>query len=335
MHRHGGPEVLQLEDVPVPVPGPGEILVRVTSASVNWSDTMRRRDDVYPFPSPLPFTPRREAPRTLAPLGAPVVGPPVAPPVSPPAGPARPPGPAQFAVADATRVIPIPPGVDEEVAATVLVAGVTPLLMLTHAARLLPGESVLVPAAAGGVGSYAVQLARLLGAGTVVGLASTADKRRTALALGADHALDPASPDWPSTVRDLTGGRGVDVALEATGGDMLDRTLGALAPFGRCVVYGYASRTPGRLGAAATEALLYRPALNQTLVGFNVGAFFGLAPDRAAAAVGRLLGWLAAGELTVPVTHRFALADVAKAHEVLESRAVTGKLVLKPWEDVG
>lgn len=331
MHEHGGPEVLQLHAAPAPRPGPGEVLVRVGSAAVNWSDTMRRRGDVYPFPTPLPFTPGGEVAGTVEALGDGVAGPPVGTAVFALAGPDGSTGYAQFALADATRVAPIPPGVAEEVAATVLVAGVTPLLMLTEAARLRGRESVLVPAAAGGVGSYAVQLAKLLGAGTVIGLASTVDKRKVALDLGADHALDPAADDWPQRVRELTGGRGVDVALEATGGAALDRTLGVLAPFGRCVVYGYTSRTPAALGVAATESLLYRPALNQALIGFNVGAYFGLAPQVAGPAIGRLLGWVAEGRVRVPAVEEFPLADAASAHRRLESRAVTGKIVLKPW----
>jgi NADPH2:quinone reductase len=204
--------------------------------------------------------------------------------------------------------------------------------MLTGAARLQQGESVLVPGAAGGVGSYAIQLARLHGAGTIIALASTEAKRSAALELGADHALDPAAADWPDRVRELTGGAGVDVALEATGGPALDRTLAALAPFGRCIVYGFASREPAALGRPATEALLYRPALNQTLMGFNIGAFFVLRPDLAGPAIGELLGHLATGRVQVPVTRTLPLRDAAEAHRLLESRATTGKLVLKPWD---
>lgn len=334
IRAHGGPEELRLESAPVPVPGPGEILVRVHSAAVNWSDTMRRRDDAYPFPSPLPFTPGGEVAGVVEALGGGVGGPPVGTPVLGLAGPDGSTGYAQFALCDAGRVIPIPDGVDEDVAATALVAGLTPLLMLTRAALLRAGESVLIPAAAGGVGSYAVQVAKLLGAGPVIGLASSPDKRAAALDLGADALLDPAT-DWVAAVRTATGGVGVDVALEATGGPVLDRTLSALAPFGRCIVYGYASRAPGVLGPAATETLLYRPALNQSLSGFNVGAFFQLAPAVAGAALEQLLGWIASGAIRVPVAHRLPLAEARRAHELLESRAVAGKVVLKPWAATG
>ena len=331
IRSHGGPEVLKLEQAPTPVPAAGQVLIRVGSASVNWSDTMRRRGDVYPFDSPLPFVPGGEVAGTVEALGDGVDGPPAGTPVLALAGPDGSTGYAQYALADAQRVVPIPDGVTEEVASTVLVAGTTALLMLTGAARLQRGESVLVPGAAGGVGSYAVQLARLHGAGRVIALASTDAKRRAALELGADHALDPADGDWPAQARELTGGQGVDVALEATGGPALDRTFTALAPFGRCVVYGFASREPAALGHAATEALLYRPALNQTLMGFNIGAFFVLRPELAGPAIGELLGHLAAGRIRIPVTRTLPLRDAAEAHRLLEARATTGKLVLKPW----
>ena len=332
IHSHGGPDVLTLEQAPTPVPAAGQVLVRVGSASVNWSDTMRRRDDPYPFDSPLPFTPGGEVAGSVEALGDGVEGPPVGTPVLALAGPDGSTGYAQYALAHAERVVPIPDGVSEDEASTVLVAGTTALLMLRSAARLQPGESVLVPGAAGGVGSYAVQLARLHGAGTIIALASTDAKRRAALAMGADHAIDPAAGDWPDQVRELTGGTGVDVALEATGGPALDRTLMALAPFGRCVVYGFASRRPAALGPSATEALLYRPALNQTLMGFNIGAFFLLRPELAGPAVGELLGHLAARRIRVAVTRTLPLRDAAEAHRLLEARATTGKLVLKPWD---
>jgi NADPH:quinone reductase-like Zn-dependent oxidoreductase len=332
IHTYGGPNVLELEQTPEPEPGPGEILIRVGSASVNWSDTMRRRNDPYPFPTPLPFTPGGEVAGVVAALGAGVEGPPLGAHVLALAGPDGSTGYAQFALADASRVVPIPPGVSEDVASTILVAGTTPLLMLSHAARLREGESVLVPAAAGGVGSYSIQLAKRLGAATVIGLASSEAKRARALDLGADHALNPGEPDWPAKVRELTGGQGVDVALEATGGSLLEDVLSVLAPFGRCVVFGYASRQPATLSSATIERLLYRPALNQTLMGFNIGAFFGLRPEVAGPAIGQLLKLVADGAVKVPVARTLPLRQAALAHELLESREVIGKIVLKPWE---
>jgi NADPH:quinone reductase-like Zn-dependent oxidoreductase len=331
MRDHGAPEVLELTELPVPVPGPGELRVRVTSAAVNFSDTMRRRNDPYPFPTALPFVPGGEVAGTVDALGAGVDGPPVGTRVLALAGPDGSTGYAQYALADARRVVPIPDGIDDATASTVLVAGVTPLLVLTHAARLQPGESVLVPAAAGGVGSYAVQLAEALGAGTVIALAGSEAKRAAALALGADHALDTADPAWPAAVRELTGGHGVDVALETVGGNELENTLRALAPFGRCVVIGYASREPATLGPEAIESLLYRPALNQSVTGFNIGAFFVMAPQVAGPAIGRLLGLLASGAVTVPIAHELPLARAADAHRLMESRQLQGKVVLRPW----
>jgi NADPH2:quinone reductase len=193
------------------------------------------------------------------------------------------------------------------------------------------GETVLVPAAAGGVGGFAVQLAKRFGASRVVATAGTPAKRRAALARGADVVLDPDRPDWPEQPREAAGGRGVDVVLEMAGGPMLGQSLRALAPFGRAVVHGHASHLAPEPDDLA--GLLYAPAPNQSITGFNLGVWFGLRPREAGAALERLIGWVASGEVTVPVGHVLPLAAAGHAHALLEGRGSTGKVVLKPWPD--
>lgn len=330
-HRFGPPEVLVYGEVPTPEPGPGQVLIKVESASVNYADVMRRSNAPYPFPTALPYTPGSEVAGSVAALGAGAAGPPVGTPVFALVGRDGSSGYAQYAVADATQVIPIPPGLGPDEACALAVAGVTALLLLAEVARLQPGERVLVPGAGGGVGAYAVQLAKLRGAGAVIGAASTPAKRARARELGADHVVDYTQPDWPEQVRELSGGEGVDVLLEMSGGPALAQGLRCLAPFGRAVVYGMASREPLQLDQATLLRFFYDPSPNQSLHVFNLGLWFGMRPAAAVGALGELIGYAAAGRLQVPVGQALPLAQAAEAHRLLETRQSMGKLILKPW----
>lgn len=326
----GGPEVLRLVELADPEPPAGTVLIRVESAAVNFSDVMRRRGDAYPVPTALPFVPGGEVAGTVVALGPGVEGPPVGTPVFAIVGADGSGGYAELAVAGEAGVIPIPPGVDVDAAAGVLIAGGGAMVMLSQSARLSKHESVFVPAAAGGAGGFAVQIAKLLGAGPVIAGASTPAKREAALGLGADHAVDYSRPGWVEEVRALTGGTGVDVALEMSGGGRLGQTLQTLGPFGRAVVYGSVSGRHGRIPDDVLDAMLYDPSPNQSLIGFNLGPWFALRPEVAFAALTQLVGWVATGEVTVPVGRSLPLAEAAEAHRLLESGATTGKLVLKP-----
>lgn len=330
--EQGSPGVLTVVTLPDPTPGPGQILIRVESASVNFSDVMRRRGSTYPFPTPLPFVPGGEVAGTVAALGDGVDGPPVETPVFALVGADGSGGYAELSIADARQVIPTPPGVTPDEAAGIVVAGISATLILTQSAELTKGQSVLVPAAAGGLGAYAIQIAKLLGGSPVVAAASTGDKRDAAIASGADHTVDSSSREWPAAVRELTGGAGVDVALEMTGAGQLEATLSALAPFGTAVVYGMASGTPGTLSSRAIDALLYDPALNQTVRAFNLGIWFGLRPQLAVAALQQLVEWVAKGQIKVPLGPTLPLDQAAEAHRRLEARETTGKIILKPQQ---
>ena len=201
------------------------------------------------------------------------------------------------------------------------------MLTIQESAQLQPGESVLVQAAAGGVGTYAVQLAKLLGAGTVIGAASTPEKRDLARRLGADHVIDYTQDHWPEQVRAITGGRGVDVVLEMIGGTIFRQSLSCLAPFGRCVVYGLAGPEPGSL--QPTELL----ALNHSVTGFYLGAWFEHRPEKAVAALQLLIGHVLSGRVEVQIDRVLPLARAAEAHRLFEGRATMGKLVLEPWAE--
>ena len=226
----GGPEVLELTDVPEPVAGPGQLLLTVDRAGVNYADT-HQAENTYLSRTTLPLVPGAEVAgrtadgrRVVALVGS---------------G-----GYAERAVAEPAAAFDVPDAVDDLTALALLVQGATALLLLRRTVHLEPGESVVVHAAAGGVGSLAVQLAKAWGAGRVIATASSPEKRALALSLGADVAIDAAAPDMTAALREANGGRRVDIVLDMTGGRVTDESVAALAPFGRLAFYGMANRTP-------------------------------------------------------------------------------------------
>lgn len=325
INAYGTPDVLEVTDVDAPSPGPGQVLVRVEAVAVNYADIVRRRNDPYPVPTPLPsilggevagyveavgggVSHLKKGDRVFALLGGGGKG-----------------GYAQYAVAEAAQVISLPADFDFDIACTLVVAGVTAYQTLAEAGRLQPGESVFIPGAVGGVGSYALQLAKILGAGLVIGGASTPERREELLRRGADHAVDYTQEDWPERVKELTGGQGADVILDMAGGKVFDQSLTALAPFGRLVVYGTASRERSVL---TPQALMGK---NQSVIGYYVGQWFAGRPDRSLAAFRALIDLIQAGQLTVAIGARLPLSGAPEAHRLMETRRATGKIVLKPW----
>lgn len=328
--RDRGQELL-VEEAPVPSPGPGEILIRVESAGVNFSDLKRRRGDLYPFETQFPFVPGAEIAGEVVALGQGVAGPPIGSKVFALAGAGGEGGYAQFATSYAPTVVPLPPGLSADVGSVLLVAGATAKLMLKETARLAEGETVLIPSATGGVGSFAVQLARLAGAQKVIAAVGAASKREQARALGAHEVLDTSKQDWPEEARRLTDGKGVDVAVESTGGDSLGATLRCLAPFGRLVVIGASTGESARLAPETSDRWLYAPAPCQSIAAFNLGAWFQLRPSAAGAALASLVEDVLRERIRPPAIRPLPLSEAQRAHDLLASRSVAGKLVLKPW----
>jgi NADPH2:quinone reductase len=311
IRRFGGPEVLEVADVPEPSPAPGRQVYEVTAAGVNYADT-HQTEDSYLAPQTLPLVPGAE----FAGIGADgrrVVG---------LLGGG---GYAERVLAADVMTWPIPDGVDDGAALSVVLQGVTAWHALRTCAHLAAGETVVVHAAAGGVGTVAVQLAKAWGAGRVIALASSAEKRELALSLGADEAVDPAVDDLTAALRAANGGRRVDVVLEMTGGAAFDASLRALAPFGRLVTYGQASReTPASIDP--TNLMAHSTAV----IGFWLAHGFRDPARWLTPGITELLAMLADGRLTAVVGGTYALGDVADAHRALRDRSSTGKLVLDP-----
>ncbi|HLM50383.1 MAG TPA: zinc-binding dehydrogenase, partial [Solirubrobacteraceae bacterium] len=227
------------------------------------------------------------------------------------------------ATAPANLTFPIPDGVDDATALALLLQGLTAYHLYVTSAQLRPGESVVVHAAAGGVGSLAVQLGKPLGAGRVIATASSEKKRSLALELGADAAVDPAPEGLRDRLIEANLGDRVDVVLEMAGGAVFEESLAALAPFGRVVTYGIASQEPNEI---QTGRLMRRSA---AVVGFWLMHCMGR-PSMVDEALADLFSRVARGELRVVVGETYPLADAARAHEDLEARRTQGKLLLDP-----
>lgn len=314
MTEFGGPEVLKLVDLPLPEPGPGEVLIRVTRAGVNFADTHTRTNS-YVRKATLPLVPGVEVAGVREDTGERVVA-------LTGAG-----GYAEYVVAPAQHVFPIPVGVDDGTALALLVQGTTAWHLYRTAGRVAQGESVVVHAAAGGVGSLAVQLGRPLGAGRVIATASSEEKRALALELGADAAIDPAPEGLTERLLEANEGRPVDVVFEMEGGAVFDASYRALAPFGRLVVCGIASQQPNEVRSGS----LLRH--SRAVVGFYI--FHCLErPGMFAEALEDLLARVgpdpAHPALRVVVGHTYPLVEAAQAHIDLRERRTKGKLLLDP-----
>jgi len=305
-----------LEEVETPAPGQGEVLIKVAAAGVNYAD-LAQRQGAYLTRTRTPMTPGFEVAGTIAALGpgvsAPAVGTRVIAFVNG--------GYAEYAVASASTIIPIPENLDFAHAAAFAVQGLTAYQTLRESGRLQTGESVLVQAAAGGVGTLAVQLARLMGADKVIGTASNEQKLDLVRRLGADAAIDYTQDDWVEQVKKASGGRGVDVVLEVVGGAIAEQCLQCLAPFGRMVIIGAAS---GQRAQFSAIQLMYK---NLSVVGYWLAARLSR-PDRIAAAAVELMQYLATGTLQIIVGQTFPLAEAAEAHRAIAARSTTGKVVL-------
>ena len=319
VREFGEPDVLGYDDVERPSPGEGEALIEVEAAGVNYADTMRRRDR-YLTRQELPFVPGSEVAGTVAEVGGGVEDVTVGDRVVTLLGTG---GYADFAVGSARNLIPLPENLGFDDAAAIPLQGLTAYHIIKTSGALKVGESVLVHAAAGGVGTLAVQMAKLLGAGTVIATASSQEKLDLARSLGADVGIDYTSEDWPEKVREATDGAGADVILEMVGGDFPEKNLTCLATFGRMVVFGAAS---GERGTVAPEALMTRC---QSVVGFWLVPVTGR-PDLFVPSLQEVLGWISSGDLKLTIGARYPLERSADAHADLEGRRTTGKIVLNP-----
>ncbi len=318
VREFGGPEVLQVAELPVPEPGEGELLIRVGRAGLNFGDTHQRRNQ---------YIAKRELPVVL---GGEVAGV-----VAQPAGGfaegervvalLRTGGYAEYAAAPAARTFRIPEGLSDDHALALLIQGLTAWHLWRTSAHLAKGESVVIHSAAGGVGSLLTQLAKPMGAGRVIATAGSPERRAEALELGADVAVDPEADDLAAALKEANGGEPVDVVLDAAGGRIFEQSLAALAPFGRIVAYGNSTREK----VAVTNGELLKS--SRAVVGFWLMHLLDRR-EMLEQPLADLFARAARGELRPRVGGTYPLADAARAHEDLEARRTTGKLTLDPWQ---
>ncbi|WP_326566300.1 zinc-binding dehydrogenase [Amycolatopsis rhabdoformis] len=307
----GGPEVLNLVELAEPEVGADEILIDVDRIGVNYADT-HQAENSYLAPSKLPLVPggevvgkTAEGQRKVALINS---------------G-----GYAEKAVANKYMAFDVPEGVDDLHALSMLVQGTTAWVLLKKNAHLETGESVVVHAAAGGVGTIAVQLAKAWGAGRVIATASSEEKRRLAMELGADATVDSNAENMTEALIEANGGKRIDVILDMVGGTTTDQSIAALAPFGRLAFYGMASRKQPK--AVELRNLLGH---STTVTGMWLPHVFRLPGNVFGTALNDLFTLIQAGKLKAIAGGEYPLEDARKAHEALRSRGTVGKLLLDP-----
>jgi NADPH2:quinone reductase len=315
IEEFGGPDVLQMTDLPAPEPDDGEVLIKVDTAGINWADTHTRENE-YVKRYDLPLVPGGEVVGTVEraagelQAGQRVVA---------MTGTG---GYAEYATARAETTFPLPDGVDDGQALALLIQGLTAWHLYKTCGRVQRGESVVVISGAGGVGSLAVQLGKpLADAGRVIATASSEDKRGLTIRLGADAAIDTNAENLTDALIEANGGEKVDVVFEMSGGDVFEGCRKALANFGRLVVYGIASREQNTV---RTGGLMRR---SQSIVGFWLFECIGR-PGMLREPLADLYERAARGEVEAVVGETYPLSEVKRAHEDIQSRNTSGKLVL-------
>lgn len=315
---YGGPEVLKMTEKEKPTPRENEVLIEIDCVGVNYADTARREGQ-YVVPTPLPFIPGAEVAGVVVEVGEKVTkiktGTRVVSLIE--SG-----GYSEYALSNELSVIPLPDEISFHDAVALPLQGLSAYHILKTMGRLQPGESVLIHAAAGGVGTIAVQLAKIFGAGKVIATASTKEKLTLAKEMGADVLIDYTKEGWELEVREATAGKGVDVALEMAGGDIFNKTLKCLAPFGRLVVFGNASR---EIYTMNPQILMRR---NQSVVGFFLPQIM-KKPDLLLPSIQELFSYVASGKLKLTIGGIYPIEQAAEVHEEMNARQTKGKLILQ------
>ncbi len=318
IHAQGGPEVMRWEDVPTPEPGPAEALVHHTAVGLNYIDVYFR-NGLYKIPT-LPATLGMEAAGVVTAIGSDVHGVAVGDRVAYATGPIG--AYATDRVISADRLVKIPDGVEDKTAAAMMLQGMTAQYLLRTTYRVKPGDTILVHAAAGGVGLILCQWAKHLGA-TVIGIVSTQAKAEMAREHGAAHVVI-GYEGLPAEVRRITGGAMVPVVYDSVGRDTFNTSLDCLAPLGLMVTYGNSSGAvpPVDLGALSAKGSLFvtRPTL---------ATYTAKSADLAASAA-ELFEVVKSGAVQIRVNQTFPLREAAAAHIALEARQTTGSTVLLP-----
>ena len=317
IHAHGGPEVLQLDEIPVPVPGPGQALVRIEAAGVNFID-IYHRTGLYKVQ--LPYVPGQEGAGVVTAVGPDVAGVATGDRVAYTGVPGAY---AELAAVPVDRLVPLPAGVTFRQAAAVLLQGITAQYLATSTYRLAAGEACLVHAAAGGLGLLLCQIAKRLGA-RVIGTVSTEAKAELARAAGADEVILYTQQDFEAEVKRLTGDAGLQVVYDSVGKTTFDKSLNCLSRRGMLVLCGQSS---GPVPPLDPQVLNQKGSLYLTRPTL---AHYTATREELLARAGEVLGWVADGSLAVRIGREYPLAEAEEAQRALAGRETTGKVLLLP-----
>ncbi|WP_307340937.1 quinone oxidoreductase family protein [Caldalkalibacillus uzonensis] len=319
--KYGGPEVLEYREIDRPTLEPTEVLIKVEAASVNFADIKARSGNYHGAEAP-PFIPGLDCSGVIEEVGREVTqlrpGQRVM--AFPSTGSY-----AEYVKAKEVLTYPIPDNVDFETAAAFPTVAITSYNLLVKMARIQAGESVLIHSASGGVGTTATQLAKLLGAGLVIGTVSSDERMEAAIKAGADHVINYREHDFVQKVNELTDGQGADIILDSLAGDMFEKSMDCLARFGRIVNFGNANGNVG--GRFQTNGL---HASCRSVMGYSTGTYRKYRPEELREPAQNVLKFLEQGQLHMYINKRFHLKDAAEAQRLIEARQNTGKVILLP-----
>ncbi|RYL93091.1 NAD(P)H-quinone oxidoreductase [Sporolactobacillus sp. THM7-4] len=314
----GGASVLKVTDMDKPSIGPEQVLIRVVTTSVNFADIMSRQGRYHSGSKP-PFIPGLDAAGIIEETGSEVKhlqkgqrviaflknG-----------------SYAEYVASDENLTFPIPETIDFDTAAACPTVSFTSYNLLANVARVAPGETVLIHAAAGGIGTTATQIAKLLGAGKVIGTVGSDTKRDTVLEAGADEVINYRTEDFAEKVKELTNGKGADVILDSVSGEVAEKSLTCLAMYGRLVNFGSAGGGTGHFKTTDLHSSC------RAVLGFSLGTTVRNRPEILKDTADHIFHYLKDGQLKMKIGSRFPLKDASKAHEWMESRQSTGKILL-------
>ena len=322
VRERGGVDALTFTDLPKPKVGTDDILLKVDAVGVNFADIMQHQG-TYPLQLPLPYTPGMEAIGTVEDIGNRienvVIGERIAA-ISFVAG-----GYAEYILVKSEQIVRVPNKIDNHQALALLIQGLTAYLLLNYAAKIRQSESVLVHAAAGGVGNLLVQIAKLMNAGKIFGTAGTPQKRSQIKSWGVDYAIDYNLANWHEEIISLTDGKGVDLILDPVGGSATVQNLSSLGVEGRLVNYGWLSGNYPSLTPQQCQNLLFK---NQSVSGFAVNVVMARHPNLIETVFKQLYDWVWQGKLKPTLGAVFQLEEAAKAHQAILELKTVGKTIL-------
>lgn len=318
--EHGGPEVLKIIKIEKPKLQENQVLIRVEGVSVNYADILTRKGAYHAGGTIFPIIPGLDAMGIVEAVGSQVNGIKIGQRVIafPHTGTY-----AEYVAADGNLVFPIPDAISFEQAVACPLVAFTSHMLLDKVARLQAGERLLIHAAAGGIGTTAIQIAKSMNAGKIIGAVGSKNKMQAAFQAGADAVICHAAEDFTAKVNEITDGKGADVILDSLGGTYTSRGMNCLAPYGRMVAFGNATGSYCDIGTNLLHSSC------RSVLGYSIGTTRKMRPEWFADTAERVFALMVAGKVDIQVSQILNIADAAKAHELMEDRQVTGKIILK------